>query len=144
MQDNVKKMKYRGPFPRHDRNALAKKQIKVYKKAESGAALPNPNKPRLQVVLDCRGEAAQMRHMRLLEAFLGLIRGSEYAAGLMIWITRTDLLEDLEGRGELSSLQMPHWSLAAERFHDPSFDLYESGERVPVGRLINVKIPDWS
>ncbi len=106
--------------------------------------MPTANAPHLQIVLDCHGEPAQMRHLRLLDCYLARARGSEYVAGL-IWITRSDLLDDFVGRGEMPmGYPSNHWSIAAEKFHEPSFDLFETGRSRPVGRLVNLKIPDWS
>jgi hypothetical protein len=98
---------------------------------------------KVQIILDCRGEAVIAAHLRLLENSVAAVLGSERLYH-SFYVTRTDLLHDFLGRESSPATKMHE-----ERFHEPSFDLYMSDDeqespynRVPVGRLINVAKPE--
>ena len=89
--------------------------------------------------MDLRGEPVEPRHLGLLRARLEMLLGSGRVYPYF-WITRTDLAADFHGRYGSTG----HQEIGAEPRHEPTFDFYVDGAIVPLGRLINVKIPDWS
>jgi hypothetical protein len=106
--------------------------------------MPNPNNPRLQLILDLQGEPVEPRHLEYMQARLAQMLGCEkmYRA---FWVTRLDLAIDYRGR---YGIPVPldrrtAQDLCDEVRHEPTFDLYVDGGTVPLGRIINVKIPQW-
>jgi hypothetical protein len=89
--------------------------------------------------MDLRGEPVEPRHLDLLRVRLEMLLGSHRVYSYF-WITRSDLAEQFHVQYGFTG----HQQIGAEPRHEPTFDLYVNGGIVPLGRLINVKIPDWS
>ena len=101
------------------------------------------SKPTFQIVVDLHGEAVQEQHLYYLQNLVMAIMGAERIGGFF-WITRCDLFHDYCARykGMRDILK----DIGDAKFHEPSFDLYlrehDPYQPVPIGRLVNVKIPE--
>ena len=103
----------------------------------------SPQKPTFQVVVDCHGEAVDERNLYYLLNCVMAIVGAK-RTDKHFWVTRTDLFHDYlsryRGTKDLADV------IVGQRFHAASFDLYlrnnEPTAPIPVGRLVNVKIPE--
>lgn len=104
----------------------------------------NPNRPRMLLILDIEGERAEPRHLEYLKALLAQMLGAEKIERAF-WVTRTDLAVDFRGRRGFESYFGVEElrDIADEPRHEPVFDLYVDGGVVPLGRIVNVKIPEW-
>lgn len=96
--------------------------------------------PTMQIVIDCHGEAVTMQHLDLLRHHAMHRLGYEDVRRT-VFVTRTDLLHDLADRVYASHVTTFE-KIEHEFRHEPSFDLYLPGEIVPIGRLVNVKVPE--
>lgn len=96
-------------------------------------------KPTTQVVVDCNGAKASIGLLQYLVSCISVLRGVEYIAH-PFWVTRPDLKALLQYETVLPS----RFHVDSEARHEPSFDLYNDGGTVPIGRLVNVYIPDLS
>lgn len=101
--------------------------------------MPNPNNPRLLLILDLQGEPAEPRHLEYMKARLCQMLGSDRMHP-HFWITRNDLAQEF--RAAHGFMNQP--ALGEEPRHEPTFDFYVDGGIVPPGRIVNAKIPDWS
>ena len=96
-----------------------------------------------QIVIDCQGERIEKRHLMYAEACTRVLLGEERSQP-SFWITRDDLCNDYTAR-HLVDISMSHRNrIGSEHRHEPSFDLYIDGGIIPVARLINVAIPDFT
>ena len=97
--------------------------------------------PKIQITLDCQGEVVTPAHLRHLEACIACLFGFDKVQD-SFWITRDDLLCEFLSRN-VESRTSP---IGRDKFHEPTFDLYfrdhNPAQPIPIGRLINVKIPE--
>ena len=101
----------------------------------------SPNKPRTRIVVDCQGEPATIGLLYYCETFVRSLLGGYKTEGF--WITRDDLFFDFDTRHSANG-SCSFKKLEREKFHTPTFDFYliDRKDDVPVGSLINVKIPE--
>ena len=101
-------------------------------------------RPTFQVIVDLHGEAIFEQHLYYLLNCVQAIKGAEDTSN-GFWATRSDLLHDLLGR--YTGTRDLRKDMCSDRLHEPSFDYYlrtsDLEPPTPIGRIINVKIPEW-